>query len=178
MDSSILNFIQLYWHNSVLDKIFPPITFIGESGAVWIAIALVFLCMRKYRKYGIMLLLALVFVGVTGEVILKPLIARIRPCNFNPSMHMLIARPRDFSCPSGHTSSSFAALVVIWKANRKFRIPAAILAVLIAFSRMYLYVHYPSDVLFGMVLGLLCGITALIVIPYAYRTRFHKSNVR
>lgn len=168
-DNAILNFIQLYWHNSVLDKFFPLITWLGESGAVWIAVSLVLLCTRKYRKYGMMLFVALLLVGLTGEVILKPLIARVRPCNFNTAMPMLIARPTDYSCPSGHTSSSFAAVVVLWKSNRKFRIPVLLLAVLIAFSRMYLYVHYPSDVLAGMALGLLCGITAVAVFSADYR---------
>lgn len=168
-DNAILNFIQLYWHNPVLDKFFPVITWLGEYGALWVAVTLVLLLTHKYRNYGIMLLFALILVGLTGEIILKPLIARMRPCNFNMAMPMLVARPTDYSCPSGHTSSSFAAVVVLWKANRKFRIPVLLLAVLIAFSRMYLYVHYPSDVLAGLALGLLCGITAVAVFSADYR---------
>ncbi|MDF2632775.1 MAG: hypothetical protein K0Q85_1371 [Caproiciproducens sp.] len=167
VDNNLLGFIQANLHNPVFDKIMPFISMIGNVGAVWIAIAIVFLLIPGYRKYGIMIVCGVLLTALTGEVILKNLVERVRPCNVNTLVPMLIARPTDFSFPSGHTSSSFAATVVIWKANRKFGVIALLLAFLIAFSRLYLYVHYPSDILTGMVLGLICGTAAIYIVSRA-----------
>lgn len=171
IDNNILDFIQANLHNSILDKIFPLISMIGDVGAVWIAIAIVFLFIPKYRMYGIMIVLAVLLTALTGEVVLKPLIERVRPCNFNTLVPMLISRPTDYSFPSGHTSASFAATIIIWKTNRKFGTFAALLAFFIAFSRLYLYVHYPTDILAGMTLGLLCGAAAIGVIHFIYKNK-------
>ena len=91
-------------------------------------------------------------------MILKPLIARLRPFTVNTAIELLIPPPSDFSFPSGHTFASFASATAILKNNRRLGIPAIILAVLIAFSRLYLYVHYPTDVFFGLLLGILAGL--------------------
>jgi undecaprenyl-diphosphatase len=103
---------------------------------------------------GIMLLGSLLLCFLLGNLLLKPLVGRIRPCDIHSSIPLLIARPTDYSFPSGHTMSSFAAANIIFHANVELGIAAYILALLIAFSRLYLYVHYPSDVLAGMILGL------------------------
>ena len=91
---------------------------------------------------------------LTGNMILKPLVARMRPFTVNTAIELLIPPPTDFSFPSGHTYASFASATAICRNNRKIGVPALILASLIAFSRLYLYVHYPSDVLGGAVVGL------------------------
>lgn len=169
IDNNILGFIQVNLHNPMLDKIMPLISMIGDVGAVWIAIAVAFLFFPKYRIYGIMIVFAVLLAALAGEVVLKHLVERIRPCNLNTLVPMLISRPTDFSFPSGHTSVSFAATIIIWKANRKFGIFALLLASLIAFSRLYLYVHYPTDILAGIALGLLCGATAIGVIHLIYK---------
>ena len=92
-----------------------------------------------------------------GNLLLKPLIGRIRPFNVQDAITLLIAAPLDYSFPSGHTMSSFAAAMVLLLTDRRMGIPAMLLAGLIAFSRMYLYVHYPTDILGGALLGILCG---------------------
>jgi undecaprenyl-diphosphatase len=171
IDNNFLEFIQTYLHSPVLDKTMPFISMLGNVGAVWIAIAVAFLLISRYRKYGIIMIGALLVSALLGEVVLKQLVERVRPCNQNTLVPMLIARPRDFSFPSGHTSSSFAAASVIWKANRKFGMMAYLLALLIAFSRLYLYVHYPSDILAGMVLGLTCGALSIAAAQWIYRKR-------
>lgn len=171
IDNNILGFVQANLHNVILDKILPFISMIGNDGAIWVAIAAVFLSISKYKKYGIMIVVAVLLSALSGEVVLKPLLARVRPCNLNTFVPMLIPRPADYSFPSGHTSASFAATFIIWKANRNFGVFALLLAFFIAFSRLYLYVHYPTDILAGMVLGLLCGAAAIGVINTIYKKK-------
>ena len=92
------------------------------------------------------------------NLILKPLVARIRPYDVNTAVQLLVSKPVDYSFPSGHTAASFASVVALFMAGeRKLWKPALVLAVLIAFSRLYLYVHYPTDVLGGLILGLIAG---------------------
>jgi undecaprenyl-diphosphatase len=169
VDNNIIGFVQTNLHNSIFDVMMPLFSFIGNNGAVWLIIAVIFLFFPKYRKYGIMIALGLFLTDLIGEVTLKPLIARVRPCNLNTNVLMLISRPVDFSFPSGHTSTSFSATIVIWRSNRKFGVFALLLAMLIAFSRLYLYVHYPTDLLAGAVLGMFCGAAAMGLIDLIIR---------
>ncbi|SFD05998.1 phosphatase PAP2 family protein [Clostridium uliginosum] len=158
IDVDILNFIQINLHNRIMDKIIPFITELGNGGFIWIIISLIFIFTKKYRKHGLIMMLALILSGVIGSVILKPLVGRVRPFNVNKVIELLITAPLDFSFPSGHAMSSFAAATIISKADKKLGICAFILAIAIAFSRLYLYVHYPSDVLVGGILGIVCGV--------------------
>jgi len=159
-ETAFLQYLQSL-HNPLLDKIMVLITHLGDSGLIWIITALVLLCIKKYRKDGLVMGLALVFGLILGNLILKNVIQRPRPCWVDPSVLLLIANPTDYSFPSGHTQAAVAAAVVLWHADRQWGIAAAILAVGIAFSRMYLYVHYPTDILGGIVSGALCAGAAL-----------------
>ncbi|GAA0079134.1 phosphatase PAP2 family protein [Clostridium sp. CTA-5] len=154
-DDRILNFIQENLRNPIMDKIIPAITSLGNGGLVWIIIAIIFIITKKYRKYGLIMIPTLIICALIGDITIKPLVARERPFNITEGIELLIKAPTGFSFPSGHTMSSFAAATIISKANKKFGIAAFILAALIGFSRMYLYVHYPSDVLVGCVLGII-----------------------
>ena len=162
IDDNVLNFVQEHFRNSFMDTIMPVITSLGNSGIVWILITIVLIAMKRYRKYGYMLALALIITLVVGNITLKPLIARTRPFDANDLKNiLLIEAPTDYSFPSGHTMSSFAAAIVLIYMDKKVGIIAMILAVLIAFSRLYLYVHYPSDVFVGMILGVLSAIISI-----------------
>lgn len=154
MDMAILQWIQTHCHNTYNDFIFPLISYLGNYGMIWIIIAIVMLLFKKYRYYGLLLGTALLLTFLIGELVLKPLIMRPRPFSAFPDIQLLIPKPHSYSFPSGHTASSFAAVVALWYTDRKFGIAAVILAVLIAFSRMFLFVHYPTDILGGMVLGI------------------------
>ena len=140
-------------HTPLLDKILVFITSLGNAGWFWIVLGLVLLCVKKYRKYGVLVLGALILSALFGNIILKPLVARQRPCWLDPSVELLVAVPKDFSFPSGHSLVSFEGAVCIFLFNRKWGIPALMLAVLTAFSRLYLFVHFPTDVLAGIVMG-------------------------
>ena len=105
-----------------------------------------------------MLFIALLLCAIVGNLTLKPLVARIRPFNSKPLIDgLLIKEPLDYSFPSGHTMCSFAPAVVLYYMNKKAGICAVILSTLIGFSRLYLYVHYPSDVASGAVIGIILG---------------------
>jgi undecaprenyl-diphosphatase len=149
-DFAILDFIQKNLHLQILDKTMPYISFIGNAGAVWILITVTLLLSKKNRKIGLVMAISLILCLIIGNVTLKHLVARIRPFNIHTEIVLLISHPTDFSFPSGHTMSSFAAATVLLLYNKKWGIWAIILAILIAFSRLYLYVHYPSDVLAEM----------------------------
>ena len=161
MELAILDWIHLHLSNAFLDWLMPFISLLGNSGAIWIMLAVCFLCTKKYRKSGVVLCLALLFAFLLGNVTLKPLIGRLRPFSFRPDLALLIPSPQDFSFPSGHTMSSFAAAAALWKSDRLWGWAAGLLASAVAFSRLYLYVHFPSDVLAGILLGLLAGWLAI-----------------
>lgn len=153
----ILDFLQSI-HSPILTKLMSFVTFLGEVGWFWIILGIFLLCMKKYRFAGIAALTALIFDFAAANLILKPLVARPRPCWINESVEMLVRVPEDYSFPSGHTMASFAAAgALLFMGQKKIGICAVLLAVLMGVSRMYFYVHFPTDVLAGAVLGLACG---------------------
>ena len=157
-DLPILDWIAANLWCPVLDAVMPVITLLGDAGIFWIAVAVLFMITKKYRTTGLSMMLALMMGLLVCNICLKPAIARIRPYDFQMEYFMkeiplLVGGMHDFSFPSCHTIASFEAAVAILLNNRKLGIPAMILAFLIAFSRLYLYVHYPSDVIVSIVLG-------------------------
>ena len=125
--------------------------------------------MPRHRKAGAAVLAGLALEVVCCNLVLKPLVARVRPCDINTAVQLLIARPDDFSFPSGHTGVSFAAVSALCASGNRLWIPSLILAVLIAFSRLYLYVHYPTDVFAGVVIGVMAGWTGTKLVDAAGR---------
>lgn len=143
-----------------LDAVMPFITRLGDKGVIWIIIAMLLIYFPAYRRYGIAMIIALFVTLIAGEGIIKPIVARTRPY-MQLDFDILIKDPITYSFPSGHTSSSFAAFGIFLLGMKKFIIPSGILAFLISFSRIYLGVHYFTDVLAGAVLGLLISYLTL-----------------
>ena len=173
-DLPILDWIQAHLHSGFMDTIMPIITLFGEGGVFWIAWAVILLIIPKTRKVGLSMIFALLLGLLVCNVTLKPLVARIRPYDlqeqdFGIYINLLIERQHDFSFPSGHTIASFEAAVVLLKNSRKMGIPALILAILVSFSRLYLYVHYPSDVIFSMFAGILLGLLGCAIVSIVYK---------
>lgn len=156
-DFGILDWIQLHLRCGFLDTVMPLITKLGDAGILWIVLTILLLLIPKTRKTGITMAAALIFDVLLCNLLLKPLIARVRPYDINTAVSLLIAPPTDFSFPSGHSAVSFAATTALFFKKDRLWIPALILSVCIAFSRLYLYVHYPTDVLAGILLGILTG---------------------
>ena len=157
LDWVILNGIQNNLRVSFLDEIMPLITHLGDGGVLWIVLGAVLLLPVKTRRLGVLILLSLAIEALCCNVILKPLVDRARPFSLVPIEQMLIAAPLDPSFPSGHTGAAFAVVSALYFAKNKLWLPVGILAVLISFSRLYLYVHYPSDVFAGILLGIAAG---------------------
>ena len=134
-----------------LDFLMPKITMLGNAGLIWLITALVLCIFKRHRKTGIMVLCGLLIGLVVCSLVLKPLIARPRPCWLDTSVQLLIDVPQDYSFPSGHTLAAFTSAFILMYRKSKLSFIALPLAVLIAFSRMYLYVHFPSDVLGGII---------------------------
>lgn len=141
-------------HNIVLDKFMVAMTTLGNGGMLWITIAIILLFNQKTRKCGILMLVSMAIGYLVGNVIMKNLIQRPRPCWLDNSITLLIQNPADYSFPSGHTLASFEAAFTIFLFDKKWGSLALIVAALIGFSRIYLFVHFPSDVLFGIILGI------------------------
>lgn len=163
IDWTVSHWIRDTLQSGGMDWLMPKITTLGNGGAVWIAAASALTISKKYRKYGIAMFAALAAGFLLGNVCLKHWIARSRPC-WIESVPLLIANPADYSFPSGHTLSSVIGAFMLTAANRKFGLLAIPLAVLIGFSRLYLYVHFLSDVLASVAIGIFIGITAVFLV--------------
>lgn len=164
MEADILLFLQNAVRNPVLTPVFTMITVLGNGGVLWVLVSLLLLVPRKTRKTGFTAILALLVSLLVNNIVLKNLVGRVRPYEVVEGLVPLIGRPRDFSFPSGHTGSSFAAAWVFYRNfPRRYGIPALVVAGLIGLSRLYLGVHYPTDVLFGVVSGIGSGCIALML---------------
>ena len=164
MELKILDWLQTI-RTPIGDALMCFITSLGNVGAIWIVLAVVLIAIPKTRKSGIIVAAALIIDAALCSGILKNVFCRIRPFDVNTAVQVLITKPRDFSFPSGHTSASFAAATALYLAKeRKLFATTLVLACLIAFSRMYLYVHYPTDVLGGILLGTVCAVTVFLLL--------------
>lgn len=166
---AVLDFIRETFSCKPMDVIMKAITFLGEAGWLWIALGVAFLFFKKTRKMGATVLGALIFSLLLCNITLKPIVARIRPYDINKAIELIISTPSDFSFPSGHTSASFAAAVAIFACNKKWGIGAIVLAAVIAFTRLYLYVHFPTDVLAGLFLGTLCAVISYYLVKFVWQ---------
>lgn len=157
IELNILDWIQTL-HTPFLDKIMAFITRLGDAGIIWIVLSIVLLLIPKTRKSGAVMVAALVVDVLLCNIVLKNLVARTRPYDVNTGVHLLVAKLHDYSFPSGHTAASFASVTALYLAGeKKLWKFALVLACLIAISRLYLYVHYPTDVLGGILFGVISG---------------------
>ena len=168
-DWTVLRFVQDRCHNPLTDSVFPVITELGEAGFIWIALALVMLALGKKRGWtttGWLVLFSMLLGLLIGEAGIKNIVCRPRPfMAIAPGPELLIPRPDGWSFPSGHSCSSFAAATAIFLKDKRWGSAAFVLAGLIAFSRVFLFVHWPSDVVAGALLGVLCA----LVTAWGYR---------
>ena len=159
MDTRILDFIAEHMRSDWFDVVMKLFTIIGEAGIFGIVIGIVCVFFKKYRKVGISIFITMAIGFLIGNLLLKNLIARDRPCVTFPDAIHYITCPKEYSMPSGHTLHSFIPVFILFY-NKKWKIGigAAMIASLIAFSRMYFYVHYPTDILFGIGLAALLSL--------------------
>ena len=161
-DLSVLNGIQDSLKCGFLDYFAVFISYLTTSGIIWIAAGVILLFFKKTRAVGVIVLIALALGFLTGDVLLKHIVNRPRPFTVT-DIDLLIKQPSGASFPSTHSVLAGAATTVLLAKKRTFGFIALALTVCIAFSRLYLYVHYPTDVLCGLLLGILCGTAALMI---------------
>lgn len=166
-DFDILYWLQEQWRHPLLDQLMIFLTWLGNGGAVWLVLGLVLLCFKQYRSSGIKLFVALLIGLILINWGLKELVGRLRPFQIDPNIVLIIKEPAEYSFPSGHTVSSIAAATVLMIEKVPFRYAALLLAVLISFSRLYLQVHFPSDLLAGFFFGVLIGFIACKMVDLA-----------
>lgn len=164
IDKAIVDFIHYGLQCRPLDFIMPKITMLGDAGLIWIVISVILISNKKYRKIGFSCILALIISVLFTDVTIKQFIQRARPITEYPITNPLIKIPTTFSFPSGHTSSSFAAAWVLYRSMDKYNVLYLILAASIAFSRMYLYVHYPSDIVGGILVGIISATLSMVLV--------------
>lgn len=157
-DDEILIFIQNYIRNDFFDAVFPFYTSLGEDGIIWIVVGVLLLIPKKTRKCGIMVLAALLVMLVVNNLTLKKLIARTRPCYTDGIKHLFpelveIPKVTSYSFPSGHTTSAFSVAFTIYKQHKKLGIVALIMAAVMAFTRLYVFVHFPTDIYGGIIVA-------------------------
>jgi undecaprenyl-diphosphatase len=167
-DNYILFVIKKYVQNKYLDKLMPIVTNMGNLGIVWIMMSIVLILNKPYRIIGDVVILTLIISTIVGEGIVKHIVKRVRPCNQQNSANLLISKPMSYSFPSGHTLSSFAVAEVLSMYFIEYKLIFIAIAFLIALSRLYLYVHYPTDIIAGAVLGVFCSKLIFIILQGGY----------
>lgn len=169
LDGAILLWIQEHVRQDFLSPVVKFITHLGDAGWCWILLAMILLIVKKTRKIGLVTAVSLLSSYVVNNLILKNLAARVRPYEAVDGLQRIIEAQSDFSFPSGHSASSFAAAVVIFMlCPRKYGVPALVLAFLIALSRLYVGVHYPTDVLTGVISGTVIA----VIVCTVYKKKF------
>lgn len=144
------------------DAIFPFITKLGNAGVIWILFAALLLCFKKTRRLGICAALALILDLLLCNILLKPMVARVRPYALR-EVTLLVPAPGDASFPSGHAAAAFAFAMALAFRKSRLAIPALLLAALISFTRLYLYLHFPTDVFGGIAVGIVCAAAACLL---------------
>ena len=157
-DASFMNWIQTHVKTDFMDRAMLFFTKLGDRGAIWIIYAVICACSAGLRQVSMNLTMCVTTSAFLGNFAIKPIFHRIRPCNADHSRRLLLERPGDSSFPSCHTMTSFAAAVVTaWQAGGLLGVTSLVFASMISFSRVYLYMHYQSDVLAGMAFGIATG---------------------
>lgn len=170
MELEILHAIQEL-HTDWLDAFMILVTTLGNGGIIWIALSLVLVVPKRTRACGLTMMGAMALSYLLGNLLLKNLIARPRPFMVDSSVSLLIPKPGEYSFPSGHTLNSVTAATVIFLYFKKAGIGAYVLAALIAFSRLYLFVHYPTDILGGILLGIMDAMLVYKIVQIIIKRR-------
>ena len=177
-DLAVFEWVQSI-QSHFLTAIMTTVTTLGDEGIIFIVLGLVLLCTKKYRKAGVSILVALVVMLVLNNLVLKELIARPRPFNLDPETYAWwhevykypyfnIHQPSSYSFPSGHTSSAFAAAIALLCHDRKLGIPTTVFAALMGFSRIYVEVHYCTDVIGGAIVGIIYARLGVLIAKFLF----------
>ena len=165
-ENRVLEYIQTNMNTERMDRLMPAVTHMADGGIALFLLCALFMMRETTRILALSILIFLEIEAVVCNLMVKPVAKRKRPCDLNPDVPLLIRRPTDPSFPSGHTGASFAAVTAMFLYRNIFWLPSCLLACAIAYSRMYLYVHYPSDVIIDALLDIIAGLLAQPLLPY------------
>ncbi len=161
----MLLWINTHLQSAALDTLAMGLALLGDSGMIFIVLTLGLLLYKPTRHIGLCCALALMLDGFFINILLKPIVARVRP--YDLTLLRIIVEPlHDFSFPSGHTGAAFAFAFALRPFSKKWHIAAVVFGALMGLSRIYLCVHFPTDVLCGAVIGALCGIGGCRLKPW------------
>ena len=181
-DVSVLNWIQDNIVCPFLNVFFSLVTHLGDGGIFWICVAVLMLFFKRTRKAGITMGVALVLGLIIGNGILKNVFGRVRPYDLEGARmlkdQLLVKAPSDASFPSGHTLASFESAVVLMIRDKRFGIPALVIAVSVALSRLYLYIHFPTDVIAGALLGTVNALLAVVIVNAIWKAIENRKKAR
>ena len=170
LDADFLLYIQDHIRCGILDYFFPYITHLGTAGSFWILLTAVLMCFKKTRRAAVCSAIALLGSLILNNMILKPLVGRVRPYEVIEGLKLIGKRATDPSFPSGHTAASIASAVALCRfLKKRYSIPLLALALLIGFSRLYIGIHYPTDVLAGLLDGIALGIGGILIENVMYK---------
>lgn len=164
-DADVLLWIQENMRTELMTVIMKSITRLGDAGCLWIVLSVLFLVLNKTRRVGVAASFAMIFTFITVNLGIKNIVARIRPYEAVEGLNRLVEAQKDYSFPSGHTAHAFAVgVVILIMMPRKVGVPVFIISVLMAYSRLYIGVHYPTDVIGGAVIGTLMGLLSVFLV--------------
>ena len=170
LDADFLLYIQDHIRCGILDYFFPYITHLGTAGSFWILLTAVLMCFKKTRRAAVCSAIALLGSLILNNMILKPLVGRVRPYEVIEGLKLIGKRATDPSFPSGHTAASIASAVALCRfLKKRYSIPLLVLALIIGFSRLYIGIHYPTDVLAGLLDGIALGIGGILIENVMYK---------
>ena len=170
IEGAILMWIQNHLRCATLNPVMIVITSLGNGGAFWIALTVLLLIFRRTRRIGVYCAASMLLTLLVVNLCIKPLAARTRPYELIQGLEILVSRPRDYSFPSGHSANSLSCAWTLFRlAPKKYGVPALVLAVLIALSRLSVGVHFPTDVLAGAAIGVLLSELTLRALRRALR---------
>ncbi len=172
-DASVLLWVQEHLRTGLGNLIIPLWSSLGNSGMLWIALSLLLLCFRKTRRAGVLALAGMALNFLVVNVVIKHLVARPRPWLVVEELEILLFEPDPNSFPSGHTSAAcaFAAALCCELDRTWVRVLVVCAALFMGWSRIYVAVHFPSDVLCGAVIGTLCGLAAVWLYRYLQKRK-------
>ena len=178
-ESNIVLFVQENLRTDFMDPIWKFITSLGDEGIVPIALCILFLFFKKTRKVGITAGMSLALEAILINLTIKKLVGRTRPYVVNEAIEYITKRPSDNSFPSGHTGCMFAvASVLFYMMPKKVGIPAMIVASLVGISRLYVGVHYPTDIIGGFIIGMFTGFIAKLIVEKVCEVRAKKKEAK
>jgi len=164
-----LYFIQNHLRSPFLDKLFVFITYLGGPVNIFIIIGIIYFFLKNRREEGTAILLSLVLSAIIAVLILKKIINEPRPCDVDTSVILLVKRPYGQSLPSGHAAVTAAGATIFFIYKNKFRWLALLFTIVMCYTRMYLFVHYPLDVVTGLIVGVLSAFLAMYLLKYLPR---------